>query len=115
MSERALIYPSGAIIEGVIHYRRDRDSRKGFAVETRRSFRFFTPLPTKWRAMQRLKDVIDGVYGTDLAPGWTMTFDMKLPVEAPEEMRGKPEQFLPAVKNADEARVDAAPDRSCVA
>ncbi len=95
MSERALLYPSGAVIDGIVRYSRQRQSRKGFVMETTRRFRFFTPLPTKWRAMQRLKDVIEEVYGSDLAPGWEFSYQMDLPVEAPEEMRGKPEQFLP--------------------
>jgi|GEM_PF-3070775 hypothetical protein len=95
MSERALLYPSGAMIEGTVHYRRKRQSRTSFDVETTRRFRFFTPLPTKWRAMQRLKDVIEAVYGSDLAPGWEFSYEMELPVEAPEEMRGEKERFLP--------------------
>jgi hypothetical protein len=101
MSERALLYPSGAVIDGIVRYRCQRQSRKGFDVETTRRFRFFTPLPTKWRAMQRLKDVIEEVYGSDLAPGWEFSYQMELPVEAPEEMRGKPEQFLPLPAEAE--------------
>jgi hypothetical protein len=119
MSERALIYPSGAVIDGIVRYRREKESRRGFDVETTRFFRFFTPLPTKWRAMQRLKDVIEEVYGSDLAPGWEFSCEMELPVEAPEEMRGQPEQFLPVTgidgqRSADGGATDNS-GTSCVA
>lgn len=114
MSERALLYPSGAVIDGVVRFRREKCTRKGFDVETTRAFRFFTPLPTKWRAQERLKEVLEELYGSGLAPGWEFSYELRLPVEAAEEMRGAPEQFLP-LPSANENEKTGGTDRSCVA
>lgn len=96
MSDRARIYPSGMIVDGIIRYRKcDPLHRRTLAVETTRRFRFFSPLPTRWRAMQRLKDVLEQLYGNAAGPDWEVSYQYGLPVEAPLSMRGHEEGFLP--------------------
>jgi hypothetical protein len=109
MSQGTLIYPSGMIIEGLVRYKYTSPHRGSQEIETRR-FRFFTPLSTRWRAQHRLMDVLDKLYGQALGPDWTAAFDCALPIEAPEELSGCTEQFLPVMEEL--APDDGAPETS---
>jgi len=96
MSNRALIFRTGVIIDGLLCYRMDAEGPQCRRTDTLR-LRFFSPLPTEWRARDRLERLVDGIYAAALAPGWTLSFELSHVEPAPESMRGMPERFLPVM------------------
>jgi len=101
MSNRAYIFPTGVIIDGLIVYRSENSPRSRRIADSRR-FRFFSPKPTERRATDRLLELLEGLYSSALAPGWTASFHIHHMESAPSSMRGEREQFLPVQVDLDQ-------------
>ncbi|MFA5258208.1 MAG: hypothetical protein WC360_08655 [Opitutales bacterium] len=100
MSNRALIFQTGVILDGLLFYRREAEGPRCKRTDTLH-LRFFSPLPTEWRARDRLERLVDSIYAAALAPGWTVAFELSHVESAPESMRGMAERFLPVPAQGD--------------
>jgi hypothetical protein len=84
------------LVRGLVRFNRGRTPTSEADPENVRHFQFYTPRTLEQRARQRVRELLDHIYGRDLAPGWEADVVIQAVEAAPDEMAGHPEQFLPA-------------------